>query len=309
MKIVITGALGHIGSYLIRELTTVFSNDKFLLIDNLSTQRYCSLFNLPKNCSFIEIDVSKEISSSIFQNADHVIHLAAMTDAAGSFDRAKLVEENNFEATRCVAQECVRVGASLIHFSSTSVYGTQEEKVDENCSKNNLKPQSPYAETKLKEEEWLKKQEFENKLKFVTLRLGTIAGVSTGMRFHTAVNKFSWQASMGLPITVWKTALNQKRPYLDILDAMKVIKLVIDKNIYDGSIYNVVTENMTVNDIVQIIQMRIKDLEIEFVDSKIMNQLSYEVLSNKIKSLGFRSSGSIKNAINETLDTLGYRKP
>ena len=34
-----------------------------------------------------------------------------------------------------------------------------------------------------------------------------------------AINKFVWQACMGLPLTVWKTALDQKRPYLDLKDA------------------------------------------------------------------------------------------
>ena len=38
------------------------------------------------------------------------------------------------------------------------------------------------------------------------------------MRFHTAVNKFCWQATMGQPISVWTTAYDQKRPYLDIED-------------------------------------------------------------------------------------------
>ena len=47
MKIVVTGALGHIGSRLIRELPTIFPDANIVLIDNLSTQRYCSLFNLP----------------------------------------------------------------------------------------------------------------------------------------------------------------------------------------------------------------------------------------------------------------------
>ena len=48
MKIVVTGALGHIGSRLIRELPTIFSDAKIVLIDNLSTQR---TRGLPKNIS------------------------------------------------------------------------------------------------------------------------------------------------------------------------------------------------------------------------------------------------------------------
>ena len=47
MKIAVTGALGHIGSRLIRELPAMFPEAQIVLIDDLSTQRYCSLFNLP----------------------------------------------------------------------------------------------------------------------------------------------------------------------------------------------------------------------------------------------------------------------
>ncbi len=48
MKIVVTGALGHIGSRLILELPTMFPGAEIVLLDNLSTQRYCSLFYLPE---------------------------------------------------------------------------------------------------------------------------------------------------------------------------------------------------------------------------------------------------------------------
>ena len=60
-------------------------------------------------------------------------------------------------------------------------------------------------------------------LRFITCRFGTIFGTSIGMRFHTAVNKFCWQAVIGQPITVWRTALHQYRPYLDLKDAVKAI--------------------------------------------------------------------------------------
>ena len=78
----------------------------------------------------------------------------------------------------------------MIHLSSTSVYGTQKKMVDEDCPEEDLKPQSPYAATKLKEERLISKLVKEKSLKAVTFRFGTIFGVSPGMRFHTAVNKF-----------------------------------------------------------------------------------------------------------------------
>jgi len=59
MKIVITGALGHIGFRLIREIPRIFPETEIMMIDNLSTQRYCSMFNLPPEgrYRFIEGDI------------------------------------------------------------------------------------------------------------------------------------------------------------------------------------------------------------------------------------------------------------
>ena len=48
MKILITGGLGHIGSYLLENIDKIKFIKKIYIIDNLSTNRYSSLFNLPK---------------------------------------------------------------------------------------------------------------------------------------------------------------------------------------------------------------------------------------------------------------------
>jgi nucleoside-diphosphate-sugar epimerase len=124
------------------------------------------------------------------------------------------------------------------------------------------------------------------------------------MRFHTAVNKFCWQAAMGQPITVWSTAYDQKRPYLDLFDASRAIAFIIEKDIFDGRIYNVLTNNSTVRQVVEIIREFVPDLDIEFVDNKIMNQLSYEVLDERFKLKGFVPAGSLNKAIGETIALL-----
>jgi UDP-glucose 4-epimerase len=306
VKIIITGALGHIGSYIIRNLGIQFPMAEIIMIDNMMTQRFPSLFNLPPmgKYRFIEGDVTKMDLDIVFSGASVVIHLAAITDAAGSFDRAEELEENNYQSTVKVANACAKNGASLIALSSTSVYGTQNEVVDEDCSKEELQPQSPYAVTKLKEEKLISKLSKENGLRAIHCRFGTIFGVSPGMRFHTAVNKFCWQAVMGQPITVWNTAYDQKRPYLDLFDASRAIVFIIENNIFDGRIYNVLTQNFTVRQVVDTIQEFVPNLEVEFVDNNIMNQLSYEVSCDRFKSQGFTFSGDLRRGIGETISLL-----
>ena len=302
MRIIITGAIGHIGSYIIRDLPNFFPNSEFILIDNLLTQRFPSLFNLSNigKYKFIEADVRKADLISIFSGADVVIHLAAMTDAAGSFDKAEELEMNNYQATLNVANACLTAKVKLITLSSTSVYGTQNLIVAEDCSPEELKPQSPYATTKLKEEELITNLSLQDGLNSIICRFGTIYGPSHGMRFHTAVNKFCWQAVMNQPITVWKTAFEQKRPYLDLNDASSAFAFIIKNNLFDGGIYNILTQNVTVKEIVEVIKEFIPTLEISFVENEIMNQLSYEVSNQKIKNKGFEFSGNLNKGIGAT---------
>lgn len=306
MKIIVTGAIGHIGSYLIRDLVVQFPGAEIVMIDNMLTQRFPSLFNLPVigNYRFIEADVTRIDLVPLLSDAHVLIHLAAITDAAGSFDKADLLEANNYQATMRVAEACAQTGTRLIALSSTSVYGTQKEVVAEDCTPEELKPQSPYAMTKLKEEQLLTRLCAEGSLKAISCRFGTIFGISPGMRFHTAVNKFCWQAAMGLPITVWSTAYDQKRPYLDLVDAARAIAFIIRKDIFDGCIYNVLTHNATVHEVVDNIREFVPNLKVDFVDSKIMNQLSYEVSCERFKSKGFIFAGNLQRAIGETIGLL-----
>jgi len=306
LKIVVTGALGHIGSRLIRELPTMFSGVEIVLIDNLSTQRYCSLFNLPTagQYYFQEADVLTADLSSIFCGASVVVHLAAITDATNSFQIKEEVERVNFAGTERVAQACLQTDCALIFPSTTSVYGTQADEVDEDCPISDLKPQSPYAEAKLRAERLLQNLGEEEGLNFVICRLGTIFGTSLGMRFHTAINKFCWQAVMGQPLTVWRTALHQHRPYLDLGDAVEAIKFIIQKKLYDGRIYNVVTTNTSISSIVDMISVYVPDISLDYVDAEIMNQLSYEVSNYRFSNLGFEFKGDLEQGIERTIGLL-----
>jgi UDP-glucose 4-epimerase len=310
MKILVTGALGHIGSRLIRELPAFFPDAEIIMVDNMMTQRYCSLFNLPKNGNyrFIEADITQMELPPLLSGVHVAIHCAAITDAAGSFDRAEQLEQNNFNATKRMAEACAIEKVRMIALSSTSVYGTQAALVDEACSEDELKPQSPYAATKLKEERLVQQLSQEAGLRACICRFGTIFGVATGMRFHTAVNKFCWQAAMRQPLTVWTTAYDQKRPYLDLGDACRAIAHIIQSDLFTGLVYNVLTLNATVREIVESIRVLIPELEVRFVDSKIMNQLSYEVSSARFSSTNFKATGSLQAAIEEEIRWIHVNK-
>ena len=158
MKLVVTGALGHIGSRLIHALLP----DEYrevVLVDDLATQRQNVLFNLAGGIRwrFIEADVTSATArlDEIFAGAHAVVHLAAMTNAEASFDMKARVERVNYEGTERVARACVAAGCRLLFASTTSIYGVSSGVVSEDCPPEQLKPQSPYAESKLRAEQML----------------------------------------------------------------------------------------------------------------------------------------------------------
>ncbi len=303
MKILITGGLGHIGSYILQNINKIKILKTIYVIDNLSTQRYTSLFNQPKSNKkiyFLNLDLAEKNSLKKFKKVDVVINLASITDAEASLKMKKKVFKNNLGIFKNVMQYCIKNSSKLIHISSTSIYGKQINIVDENCEKKFLKPQSPYAKVKLIEEEMLKRNS--KKIKYTTFRFGTIAGVSKGIRFHTAVNKFCFNASFDKPIGVYKTALHQYRPYLSIKDSFKVFKFCIEKNFFKNEIFNALTGNFTVFQIINKIKKYKKNIKIKYVSSKIMNQLSYHVDKSKLENYGIILNSNLENDIRETLN-------
>lgn len=305
MNLLITGACGHIGSYLAENIHKIKKIKKTILVDNLESNRFCSLFELDKKnkLKFYLRNIEKENSLNDFKNIKYVIHCASMTNAEKSFGKEDLMYKNNIDCLKTVIKFCKKNKAKLFHLSSTSVYGKQADIVDENCEEKFLKPQSPYAEIKLIEEKMLKKESAN--LIYNTFRFGTIAGVSKGIRFHTAVNKFCLNAAINENIHVYKTALNQFRPYLSLSDALKSFKFCIEKDFFQNDVFNILSGNFTVNQILKMIKRYKKKIYVKFVDAEIMNQLSYHVSKDKIEKEGLRLNYKIEKDIKNTLKLLG----
>src|SRR3989338_7527810 len=306
MNSCITGALGHIGSSLIRNLK---SRDigRVFLIDNLNKQRYCSLFDLPNKPKFVfvETDILSKKMELIVKDSDIVIHLVAISDAESSIKEAAEVNRVNRVGLRHIVKLCSKYHKSLLFPSTTSVYGSSAKILNEESTGKNIQPQSPYAESKLYGEKYIMSEAQKKGFKYTILRFGTIFGYSIGMRFNTAVNKFVYQAATDQNITVWKTALNQKRPYCDLVDCISAINYVIESNLFNNQIYNIVTLNLTVKDIIVEIKKFIPQVKISFIKSAIMNKLSYSVSNEKSLKKGFKYSGNLNRSIKKYIQKLG----
>ena len=200
MKLAVTGALGHIGSAFIRSLAGR-QYDEVLLLDNLMGERYSALFDLPPDVPFrfVEADIRTADLESMFARVRYGHSPRRDHQRGRELRHRRLVHDVNFNGTVRVAEACRNTGARMLFLSTTSVYGTQLEVSDENCPANELESAEPVRVEQAERGRHLIEMGAKG-LEFVTVRFGTVFGKSIGMRFHTAINKFCWQASVGQPI-------------------------------------------------------------------------------------------------------------
>lgn len=298
MIVLITGALGHIGSALTEALLKKKKIKKIIILDNVSNNRYNSFINFTNRNKIIFFDENIiNFNFNLIKNKiNFCVHLAAHTNAEGSFEMKKKLKDNNYKATTKIVNFCKKKNIKLIFSSTTSVYGEQCSIINTFNKNQNINPQSPYADCKILEEKFIN-----NNLKnFTILRFGTIVGLSEGIRFHTAVNKFCYQACLNKPLTVWKKLYEKKRPYLTLNDCIRSIIFVIETKIFFGETLNIVSENITVRSIISYIKKYI-NFKIKFTETKILNQLSYEVLSDDIISYGFKFRGKVDMQIKKII--------
>ncbi len=277
------------------------------MVDNFLTQRYYSLFNLQGdiNYEFIEGDIrDSKLMEVATKDIDVVLHLAAITDAPATLNKEEETMSVNLYGTKCVLEASISNGVKRFIFpSSTSVYGEAEGIVDETTPLEKLKPSSPYAASKLEAEKIITNANGKNGIETIVLRNGTIFGTSVGMRFHTAINKFVYLAATNKPLTIWNSAIDSKRPYLGLNDEIRAFQFV-EENGASGGIYNVLTKNFTMNDIIEEIKKIKPGVNIEITKSPLLNQKPYEVSNGKFCSLGFVFNDTLEDCLRESFDLL-----
>ena len=186
MKILISGGAGYIGSSIANFLARKGAN--VWVIDNLNNGNKDFLIN---KCKFYKSD----IDSSKFKNKilkknkfDLVIHCAALTDNSESLMYPKLYNSNNYLKAKKFIKNCIEGGSKNFIISSTaSIYGDSKKKCFET---HKLNPQTPYSRSKLKLENFIKKQN----VKYAILRYFNVAGVEqklkSGFNIHNENNLF-----------------------------------------------------------------------------------------------------------------------
>ena len=298
MRLVITGGLGYIGSLLLARTSHSAIND-VVVIDSASIPER----RFPATVTLIQDDIRTANLDRLITSGDVVVHLAAIVGAAGSDQRADVIQAVNAGGTRRIAEACLRANARLLFISTTSVYSPREQLVDEQCDPADIRPQTPYASSKL-EGERVVQALGQRGLRHAILRFGSAFGASINTRLHTAINWFCWQACSGGPLTIWRTARDQCRPYLHVDDAVRAIQFVLARDLFGNYLYNVVSANATMDQVVSAIRREVPALAVRYIESSLMNDLSYAVAAEQIRRQGFAPQGDLTSGIRDTIAAL-----
>ena len=306
MKVLVTGGAGYIGSVLIEHLLKegydVTCLDRFFFGDEYLTE-----LSKSHNLTLVKDDI-RWFDPDILNGIDVVLDLAAISnDPAGELDPTKTYDINHLGRAR-VAKLSKKHGVShYILASSASIYGHQEETVNEESQVN---PLTTYSKANRKAE--IDNLPLNDKNFVVTvLRFASIYGVSSRMRFDTAVNKMVLDFYKSGKIAIMGDG-KQWRPFLHINDAVRAYQLVIESspNKISGQIFNVGSneQNYEINNLAEKVGDSI-GLKYDLQLKGTLDHRSYVASFDKIKRiLGFTTKFDVSNGAKEIYHALKTKK-
>ena len=302
-SILITGGAGYVGSVLVRKLVSLGYDVK--VIDSLvfGNDGISSLIN-EKKIEFFNLDIREtEKISSIIQNIDCVIHLAAIVGEPLCKKIPDAAKQINEFATKNLVNICKNKKVKRFIFASTcSNYGSSQNIVNESSP---VMPLSLYSECKVNSEKFVLDQN-NDIFETCVLRFATAHGLSPRMRFDLLVQEFMRDAIVDKKISIF--GADFWRPLVHVEDMADACISAIDASseLISGQIYNVGNdkENYTKIKLAEIIKEFIPDVEIEIIKSK-KDPRNYKVSFEKIEnSLNFEPKYTVRDSVIEILNDI-----
>lgn len=310
LNICVTGGAGYIGDCVVENLLSKGCN--VTAIDSLmyggaylrrhlsptSIRHTLNVSTGPGNLVFRCLDIrSQEFLDLLEQyDWDAVVHTAAIVGDGACAAKPELTLSVNEAATRAISEICARKNIKLIFASTCSVYGANNNELDENSETN---PLSLYAGTKLSAEKFV--AQVPNHYIF---RLGTVFGVSTEfarLRCDLVANVLTYKAIQGQDLTVFGG--EQWRPLIHVRDVGRIFALAaIDSNAPAGT-YVLSEGNFTIKQVAQLIKKLVApNCKVIVTDMKFEDQRNYKVSNAKAISNGFATQMTLIDGIQEMKD-------
>lgn len=189
----------------------------------------------------------------------------------------------------------------LIYASSCSVYGyTVDECYDETGPTKSV---YPYGISKLQGESAVLQLADEN-FSVISLRKGTVSGVSPRMRFDLVVNTmFKSAMTTG---TIFMNDPSVWRPILSLKDCISAYVNSVESDLSISGIFNISSGNYRVENIANIVKDIIekqKNISLKIVNNNVKDVRNYKVSCEKANTiLQFKSSYDIQSIVEDLIN-------
>ena len=305
MKIMITGGMGFIGSYLSEQL---FAENHDLIILTKSFVKKHNITKISKKIKIEKIDVTnfKKLSQSIQKNKpDVIIHLAGQTSHSQSFEEPLNDVDSNTKSTLFILEEIrkKKLKCRFILGSTFVVIGRPDKlPVDE---KTPCWPTMIYGVNRLASEHYCKIYHEVYGLDTVIFRITYSFGpreqvVST----KNAINFLIHQAFLGKTVTFFKKG-KFFRDLIYISDVVSGIKIIMNKG-KAGELYWISSGRKTWFHNLGKSLEKLTDAKVKFVKepnyTKKVDVGNFVVNNSKLRALGWKPKISFKQGIKETLE-------
>jgi nucleoside-diphosphate-sugar epimerase len=287
-RVLITGGAGYVGGWLTDRVIEA-GHDVRVYDLLLYEDRYL------KDVPFIAGDVlDYERLRPHLEWADTVVWLAGLVgDPACGLDPS-LTNKINLESVQWL---CDNFDGRIVFPSTCSVYGAQDEELDETSPTN---PLSLYAESKLDAERILT----ERRPNSLILRLATLAGLGdtySRIRLDLVVNLLVVRARLVGELEVFGG--NQFRPLLHVRDVATAVVPHLDSGV--SGIFNLGTENLTIRQLAERVVERVGGARIRVVDVPFQDTRNYRVSFERARrDLEFVAEHPIDEAIDEIAELI-----
>ncbi len=300
-KILITGGLGFIGSYIADEL---IDGNEVLIIDNKSTGKVENLQNINhENLTLIEKDLNDADLDDILTDVDYVFHLAAMASVPLSIENPSECIENNMDATIKLINACKNNNVKKIIFSSSSsVYG-DNTNIPLKESEYPL-PKSPYAASKASGELFLKTYYEAYGLNYISLRYFNVFGPKQdkNSQYAAVIPNFITALLEGEQPIIYGDG-EQTRDFIYIRDVVNA-NIKAAESDYNGIINVASGEKTTINELYKIISETLgSDIEPKYLPER-KGDIKHSLADvNNMKKIDYKVNlNDFENQLKETIN-------
>jgi UDP-glucose 4-epimerase len=269
MRILITGGLGYIGYTLIEQLTGLSIPEvEIVIYDNLSRNEFSLLNAHHLNGAHIRF-IKGDLLDNHFDQVNHW----------GTANLVSAVEDSDVK--------------HFIYLSSISVFGTNEEMVDENTLVN---PDSSYGISKYQAEKHV--QRLINKIPTHIIRSGNVYGYNPAIRLDAVINRFMYEAQFEGRVRINGDG-SQFRGFISVVELSDIITSLVQNPNYNSGIHLAVTKSLSMNDVLDVLLKIYPDTEfIHSNENMRMKSIKVTVPSSIVKDLNVENTDLEQELIN-----------